>query len=264
MTRELRFKKEAAAEYDRAFAHVARYFMPFLLRAAAVTSGMHVLDIATGTGLSAEVALTAVGPTGRVTASDLSPAMVERARERLGSAPNASVSIEDAQALSFPDESFDAVVCSLGLMFFPDPVRGLFEFRRVLRTGRRAAVSVNTVVERSYNHQINEIIGRYVPSLSEAITRTFALGEASRLQSLFAEVGFVDIETHTEKHTFVLPSFDAYYGPFERGGASTGQALAALPSETRSAVREEVRRYLGDNGGPIELETEYRIASGRR
>ena len=91
-----------------------------------------------------------------------------------------------------------------------------------------------------------------------------ALGEASRLQSLFAEVGFVDIETHTEKHTFVLPSFDAYYGPFERGGASTGQALAALPSETRSAVREEVRRYLGDNGGPIELETEYRIASGRR
>jgi ubiquinone/menaquinone biosynthesis C-methylase UbiE len=264
MTEELHFKGEAAAEYDRAFAHVTRYFMPFLLRAADVTPGMRVLDIATGTGLSAEAALGAVGATGHVMASDLSPAMVEKARERLGNAPNASVLVDDGQALSFLDGSFEAVLCNLGLMFFPDPVRGLSEFRRVLCPGRRAAVSVNTVVERSYNHQINVIIGRHVPSLTEAITRTFALGEATLLQSLFAEAGFVAIETHTEKHTFVLPSFDAYYGPFERGGASTGQALATLPNEIRRAVREEVRRYFGDRGGPIESETEYRIASGRR
>ena len=52
----------------------------------------------------------------------------------------------------------------------------------------------------------------------------------------------------------MLPSFDAYYGPFERGGASTGQALAALPEEIRRAVREEVRRDLADTGGPIEAE----------
>ena len=264
MAEELLFKKEAAAEYDRAFAHVTGYFMPFLLRAADVRPGMRVLDIATGTGLSAEVALAAVGPTGHVTASDVSPAMVDKARERLGNAPNASASVEDGQALSFSDESFDAVLCNLGLMFFPDPVRGLSEFRRVLRPGRRAAVSVNTVVERSYNHQINVIIGRYVPSLTEAVTRTFALGDASRMQSLFADAGFLDIETQTVKHTFVLPSFDAYYGPFERGGGSTGQALASLPNEIRKAVREEVRRYFGDKGGPIESETEYRIASGRR
>jgi len=225
---------------------------------------MRVLDIATGTGLSAEAALAAVGPTGHVTAADLSPAMVEKARERLGKAPNVLVSVKDGQAPSFSDGSFDAVLCNLGLMFFPDPVRGLSEFRRVLRPGGRAAVSVNTVVERSYNHQINVIIARHAPDLAEAVTRTFALGEASRLQSLFSEAGFKDIETDTVKRTFVLPSFDAYYGPFERGGASTGQALAALPEEIRRAVRKEVRRDLADTGGPIEAEAEYRIASGRR
>ena len=127
---ELVFEREAAAEYDRAFGHVTRYFMPFVLRAARVAPGMR---IAAGTGLSAEAALSAVGPTGHVTAADISPAMAEKARERLGEARNASVLVEDALALSFSDETFDAVVCNLGLMFFPEPARGLSEFRRVLR-----------------------------------------------------------------------------------------------------------------------------------
>jgi hypothetical protein len=46
---------------------------------------------------------------------------------------------------------------------------------------------------------------------------------------LFNEAGFAGFETDTVRHTFVLPSFDAYYGPFERGGGSTGQALANSP-----------------------------------
>src|SRR5450432_1001447 len=183
MVEELVFKDEAAAEYDRAFAHVTAHFMPFLLRAAHIAPGIRVLDIATGTGLSAEAALAAVGPTGHVTAADVSPAMAEKARERLGKAPNASVSVEDGQALSFADCSFDVVLCNLGLMFFPDPVRGLSEFRRVLRPGGRVAVSVNTVVERSYNHQINDMIARHVPSLAESVARTFALSDELRLQS---------------------------------------------------------------------------------
>jgi ubiquinone/menaquinone biosynthesis C-methylase UbiE len=264
MAEKLTFRDEAAALYDEAFAHVTAYFMPFLLRAAGVAPGMRVLDIATGTGLSAEAALGAVGPAGHVTAADVSPAMIAKARERLAHVPNVSISVEDGQALPFPDESFDAVLCNLGLMFFPDPVRGLIEFRRVLRRGGRVAVSVNTVVERSYNHQINLMIARYVPGLAESVARTFALAEASKLRQFFDEAGFADFATDTVRHAFVLPSFDAYYGPFERGGCSTGQALVGLSADTRRAVREEARRDLGDTGGPVKPQAEYRIASGRR
>lgn len=264
MSVELAYKNEAAAGYDRAFAPITRHFVPFLLRTARVAPGMRVLDIATGTGLAAEAALGIVGPTGHVTAADFSPAMVEKARERLAHAKNTSVAIEDGQALSFSDRTFDAVICSLGLMFFPDAQRGLAEFHRVLRLGGRAAVSVNTVAERSYNTRINLAIARYVPSLAEAAARVFSLGDEKKLRSLFEAAAFRDVEITTEIHRFSLPSFDAYFKPFEQGAGSPGQAFVSLSEDARHAVREEVRRDLNDTGGPIEIEVEYRFGSGQR
>jgi ubiquinone/menaquinone biosynthesis C-methylase UbiE len=140
---ELQFRDTAAAGYDRAVGHMTRQLIAPLLRAARLSPGQRVLDIATGTGVAAEAAAEAVGPSGHVVAADIAPAMVERARERLGGAPNVSFAVEDGQSLTFPAESFDAVLCNMGLMYFPNPVRGLSEFRRVLRPGGRAAVSVS-------------------------------------------------------------------------------------------------------------------------
>ena len=110
---ELQFD-DAAAGYDSLTGPVSRHFIPFLLRAARIGVGMRVLDVATGTGLAAEAALAAVGLSGSVVAADISRPMVGRARDRLGGAPNAIVSVEDGQSLTFADESFDAVLCSLG------------------------------------------------------------------------------------------------------------------------------------------------------
>jgi ubiquinone/menaquinone biosynthesis C-methylase UbiE len=261
---ELAYKDEAASAYDRAFAHVSAHFIPFLFRAARLAPGQRVLDVATGTGIAAQAALAVVGPGGHVTATDVSPAMVNRARQRLAGSPNASVVVEDGQSLRFNDGSFDAVLCSLGLMFFPDPARGLSEFHRVLRPGGSATVSVITTPERSYNGRINVIIARRVRSLAEATARTFSLGDEARLRSLFERAGFQDVEMTTEAHSFALPSFEAYFEPFEQGGGSSGQAYVGLPTADRQAVREEVRRSLGDTGGPISIEVELRFASGRR
>lgn len=264
MAQSLSYQEEAAAEYDRAFSHVSGHFLPFLLGAARVQPGQRVLDVATGTGIASVGALSIVGPSGAVVATDLSPQMVERARIRFASAPNVTVAVEDGQAPAAPDSSFDAVLCSLGLMFFPDPRRALHGFRRVLKPGGRAAVSVLTTPERSYNGRVNVVIARHLPALAEATARSFALGDPGRLRALFDDAGLVDVEVDSHAHSFVLPSFDAYYGPFERGGGSTGQALVALPEAARRAVREEVRRSLGDQGGPVTIEVEVRIASGRR
>ena len=263
MADQLVYNEAAAEGYDRTFGcHVSVRFVPALLNAAQLAPGMRVLDVATGTGLAAEAALSAIGPTGHITAADLSPAMLGKARERLGRHANASCSVEDGQSLSFADGSFDVVLCSLGLMFFPDPARGLAEFHRVLRPGGRVAVSVGTKAQ--YDTQVIRALARYAPQLAQAADRMFSLDDATLLRSLFERTGFRNVETATDVQQITRPSFAAYFAPYERGGGSIGQAYAALPEEARSAVREEVRHGLGDTGGAIAIDCQIRLASGSR
>ncbi|MCA1394040.1 MULTISPECIES: methyltransferase domain-containing protein [unclassified Bradyrhizobium] len=264
MAKEFAYGDAAAVGYDRAFAHVSRHFLPFLLSAARVASGMKVLDIATGTGLAAAESLLVVGPTGHVVAADVSEAMVGQARQRLSAAANITFAVEDGQSLSFADSSFDALICSLGLMFFPHPSRGLSEFLRVLRPGGRAAVSVATVPERTYNGSVNTAIAKHSPAIREATARMFSLGDPARLRQLFEKAGFQNIELTRQAHRFSMPSFDAYFGPYERGDGPTGQAYLTLPQSVRDIVREETQRSLGDRGGPVEIEVQYQFASGQR
>jgi ubiquinone/menaquinone biosynthesis C-methylase UbiE len=261
---ELQFRESAAAGYDRAVGHMTRQLIPPLLRAARLTPGMRVLDIATGTGIAAEAAAEVVGPSGQVVAADVSPAMVERARERLGGLPNVAFAVEDGQHLALPDESFDAVLCNMGLMYFPDPARGLAEFRRVLRPGGRAVVSNNTTPERSLISRVLVIIGRHVPSKAAEAARLFSLGDEGHLRALFGAAGFEDVETATETLRIEFPSFDAYFGGVEQGAGNVGQEYMALPEQVRRAVREEARLDVGDTGGPIEIEVTVRFGSGRR
>jgi ubiquinone/menaquinone biosynthesis C-methylase UbiE len=68
--------------------------------------------------------------------------MVDALRRRASAHPNIDVREMDAEALDFPDASFDAVTCGFGLMFFPNPARALAEMRRVLIKRGRFALSV--------------------------------------------------------------------------------------------------------------------------
>jgi ubiquinone/menaquinone biosynthesis C-methylase UbiE len=267
MTKELSYRAEAAAGYDRAFGSISGQFIPGLRRAARVGPGHRVLDIATGTGVAAEAAVDAVGRSGAVVATDISLAMLERARERLGAMPNVALAVENGQSLTFPDAQFDAVLCAMGLMLFPDPERGLSEFRRVLREGRWAAVSVNTVPERAFATRVHTIIGRHAPERAAIGARYFSLGNAELLRSLFTAAGFRDIETFTETRRYPFPSFAAYFKSIEEGQGEPGQAFVTLPTAIQRLVRDDVRQQLEGNaatGGPVEVEVELLFGCGRR
>ena len=124
-----------ASAYDRWVGRWSRLFVPSLLAAAQVSPDGVVLDVSTGTGEAALMALPIVGSSGMVVGADIAPEMLEAARIRLN-APLFRPVAADGQALPFKDDSFDAVICQLGLQFFPDPALGLLEFRRVASSWR--------------------------------------------------------------------------------------------------------------------------------
>lgn len=115
-----------------------------VLEFATLAPGEQVLDVASGTGLVAFEAARAVGRDGRVLGVDVSSRMVELARQqsqRLETA-NCSFAAMGAEALTLAEASFDVVLCTLGLMYVPDPGLALREMRRVLRPAGRLVIAV--------------------------------------------------------------------------------------------------------------------------
>ena len=137
-----------AADYDGfAAAYSARnekslfnayYERPEMVRLAGDVAGLAVLDAGCGSGPLSQ-ALRAKGAV--VSGFDLSPAMVELARERLGE--DADLRVADLGApLPYPDDRFDLVVASLSLHYVQDWASALAELRRVLKPGGRLTVSI--------------------------------------------------------------------------------------------------------------------------
>ncbi len=216
--------------YDRYVGDWSRLFVPTVLAAAEVAAADRILDIATGPGEAAALALAQVGPAGLVVGVDLSLAMLTAAHSRFAGARFRPV-VSDGQALPFADATFDAVLCQLGLMFFPDPARGLAEFRRVLRPHRHAAVCVISTRERAPMWGVlAEILSRYLPAQQEVLHLSFALADAGRLERLLATTGFREISVTRETREGSFESFDDYWVPIEEGVGSLPQAYLALPA----------------------------------
>jgi len=251
--------------YDRYVGLWSRLFVPKVLAAAEITVAHRVLDVATGTGEVAAMALSRVGRAGRVVGADISVAMLAAAHSRLAD-PRFQPVAADGQALPFADGTFDSAICHLGLMFFPDPARGLKELRRVLRRGRRAALCVISTAERAPMWGVlAETLARYLPDQREVLHLSFALGNARHFEGLFLSAGFRDIIVTREARECRFESFDDYWSPIEDGAGTLPLAYRALPESTRRAVREEVQMRLSDfeSKGRLVMTVEMLLGAGR-
>jgi ubiquinone/menaquinone biosynthesis C-methylase UbiE len=251
--------------YDRYIGRWSRLFVPAVLAAAEVSAAHRILDVATGPGEAASMALSQIGPSGLVVGSDISVEMLYVAATRLADRRFRAVAA-DGQALPFADSTFDSLICQLGLMFFPDPARGLEEFRRVLRPRRRAAVCVISARERAPMWGVlAETLSRYLPDQREVLHLSFALADAGHLEWLMATAGFREISVTRHTHEGRFESFDDYWTPIEEGAGSLPQAYRALPEPSRRAVREEVQARLAkfESGGRLVMTVEMLIGAGR-
>jgi SAM-dependent methyltransferase len=197
----------AATAYEEFFVPALfQEWAPRVAAAAELLPGQRVLDVACGTGVLSRAAATCVGARGSVVGLDPNPGMLAVASQR-----NPEITWQEgtAEALPYPDASFDAVVSQFGLMFFADRLRALGEMLRVLHRGGHLAVAVWDSLDHTPAYAaVVALLERLAgASAADALRAPFELGNRKDLAALFAQAGVagVTIATQRGKARFASP-----------------------------------------------------------
>jgi ubiquinone/menaquinone biosynthesis C-methylase UbiE len=226
-----------------------------LCEALDIRAGQTVLDVASGNG---NVALAAARRWCEVLATDYVPALLERGRER-AAADRLDIEFReaDAESLPFPDESFDVVVSSFGVMFTPDQDRAAAELVRVCRRGGKIGLA-NWTPE-GFIGQVFKTIGKHAPPPPRA--RSPALwGTRARIAELF-EPYAASIKSAQRNYVFRYRSpehwldvFRTYYGPLLK-------TFAALEAAAQLALYRDLVALIGQfnrcGDGTMVVPSEY-------
>jgi ubiquinone/menaquinone biosynthesis C-methylase UbiE len=234
----------AAAGYDAGpgvFAHFGRR----LAAAAEIAAGDRVLDVASGHGAVLFPAIQQAGETGEVIGVDFAEEMVRAANERAaGLALGPRVRVMDAENLEFPDGSFDRVLCGFGIMFFPDQARALAEFRRVLKSGGRVAIST------WQTHQASEVEAALIAAGVVVPRMPGWIPESADLAELLIAAGFDSVKVDADAFSFRYQDAEEYWQ--QARGTGMRRTLDALDQTTTEQVRatlvERMRPHHKDDG----------------
>jgi SAM-dependent methyltransferase len=227
-----------------------------MLGMAGVSAASRVLDVAAGAGDQTLAIAERVGPQGFVLATDLSPAIVGLARDNAARAGHANVQaqVADGEDLQVEAASFDAAVCRLGLMLFPDPLLGLREMHRALRPGGGACTMVFSSPERNPCVAILMSTALKHAGLPPRDPYTpgglLSLGRPGLADDLFRAAGFRDVATTTMAAAFRLPSVDSYLDFIRSSASPIQQILGHLDKPAADAAWSEIRERLSAFSGP--------------
>jgi ubiquinone/menaquinone biosynthesis C-methylase UbiE len=221
-----------------------------LCEAVDASAGSHILDVAAGNG---NAALAAARRGCQVTAIDYVPDLLAQLQERFAAdGLTVDARVGDAEALEFADDTFDAVVSTVGVMFAPNQERAAAELARVCRPGGRIGLANWT--PQSYVGHMFRAIGKYVPPPA-GIHSPLEWGSEARVQELLGgHVSKIDVVERTfyfryRSATEFIDVMRTYYGPMTKAFDSLdadGQRglhadLVALAEERNTATDGTLR-----------------------
>ncbi|MBW2629103.1 MAG: class I SAM-dependent methyltransferase [Deltaproteobacteria bacterium] len=204
--------------------------------------GEHILDVATGTGWAAR-RIAQRGAT--VTGVDLGEEVIEAAKAL---STGIDFRVGDAEALPFPDNHFDAVISTFGVMFARDPEAVARELGRVVRPGGRISLA-NWAIGGTV-HDMFQLIRSYKPAEANPAPSPFEWGSAGRVTELLGDRFDVEFESGT---SFFRPeSGEQAWATFSVGFGPVVTLLEVLSEEKAEALKNEF----------IDFHEAHRIGSG--
>jgi ubiquinone/menaquinone biosynthesis C-methylase UbiE len=241
--------------YDRGLGPVLfEGYAEDLAARAAAREPQRVLETAAGTGIATRRLRDALGPPAELVASDLNPPMLELARQKFRVDERLVLHHADATALPFADESFDAVVCQFGLMYYADRLRSFREAFRMLAPGGRYLFNVWDAHRYNPFGRIGHAVATrfFENNPPPFYTVPFSCHAIDPIKEMLLEAGFSDVGIDVVALERTIPDLACFaraavYGyPLadqvrERGGNPEALVSAVL-ADFRSAFGEKPSR----------------------
>ncbi len=227
-----------------------------------------VLDLATGTG-EPGISIAARVNRGTVIGADLSADMLEVARRKARQAgvSNYHPLACEASALPFADNTFDGISCRNGYMFFSDLPKATQELVRVLKPGRRLAISVWGTAENNPWVTLPLAIIRANGNTfySESVS-LFRCADSNLLVELFREAGLKGVTPKRIRGSITYPSGEAYWQFITQVTAPVVLALNQLDRLTQLRIKDALLRFLPKRSlaGKVVFDYEALVISGQK
>jgi ubiquinone/menaquinone biosynthesis C-methylase UbiE len=272
----LREWRESAFYWQKHADTIRTMFGPItqaLIEDAEIVEGDAVLDVAGGAGEPSLTIAKTVGPAGSVVCTDVTAEMVAAAKTGAARRGVTNITLRQcaADSLPFENNSFDAVVCRLGVMFFPDPLAGL---REMLRVGKRQGVLSLAVWDKAelnpFSFLITDVLAKHFGAPAPADPNApgaFRFAEHGSLARILIDAGAAHVEERVLKFQIAAPISLAQFWELRSETSGTlREKLATLPEQQRKLIAQEaqdaVRQYF--SSGQLSIPAQMIIVTGHK
>ncbi|MEO6611875.1 MAG: class I SAM-dependent methyltransferase [Chitinophagaceae bacterium] len=228
-----------------------------------------ILDIAAGTG-EPGLTIASMLEGGKVVITDLAEDMLVIARDKAAArgVRNIETKACDVCELPFPDNSFDAISCRFGFMFFPDMQLAANEMARVLKPGGMIATSVWNVPEK--NFWVTAVMGTInrnmeLPAPPPGAPGMFRCCKPGLMKEIFEKAGFGDITEKEVTSKLRSGSVERYWEMMTEVGAPIVAALSKADAAMKEKIKKEVFEQVSQRyPGEVAIDTSAIVISARK